>query len=495
MRLKIIAGNLVAVLLLGLLAYGIVHSQLQSRLGADIDGRIGSDRVLVDRSWRYYDAELVLQVADRSSQREVREGLLALDDESKRNRCFENAERIAQWFADPSRRGSIPPLVVLTDETGRVIARNADRNRMYGTLLTTSLPALRHVLTDGAPGAADVWKQDDGKILQMAVAPVRNEQGGLVGSLVVGFEIADDFAHRVAEPLGRDVAFIADGKVCGSTLSNGPNRQRDLAAYLFGEGRAATAAAVAGTGEGSPSQVTLDGEVYLAALGHLANSDGINAGFVVLGNRSAAIAPASSTNVILILTIVFALVVLGYGFGIGTIMLRPIEQIEEGVLAVINGRTDTRLDIQSGELGGLAYRINQLLNVFTGVQETSEDESGRVSSPPDSAAWGDQAFADQPAAGGGAAASAGATDPIDDPAVAGPLAAEPEDAYYARVYKEYVAAKQAAGENVSNIPQDRFSQRLKGNEDALVKKHGCRAVRFKVERRDNQVVLRPVLIR
>jgi hypothetical protein len=242
------------------------------------------------------------------------------------------------------------------------------------------------------------------------------------------------------------------------------------------------------------------GDTYVGAIGHLANSEGVPAAFIVLGNRTEAIGLASSTNLILILTIVFVLVVVGYGFGIGTLLLRPLEQIEEGVLAVINGRTDMRLDVQSAEFGGLAYRINQLLNVFTGVQETAEDESGRVSSPPDQAAWKDQEFADQPsggAAGGAATASAagGANDPIDDPAVAGPLAAEAEADYYARIYKEYVAAKQAVGENVANIPQDRFTQRLKGNEDALVKKHGCRLVRFKVERRDNQVVLRPVLIR
>ena len=75
------------------------------------------------------------------------------------------------------------------------------------------------------------------------------------------------------------------------------------------------------------------------------------------------------------------------------------------------------------------------------------------------------------------------------------LASEAEAAYEARVYKEYVAAKQAAGENVSNIPQDRFCQRLKGRGDALAKKHGVKAVRFQVQATGNQVVLRPVLLR
>jgi len=84
---------------------------------------------------------------------------------------------------------------------------------------------------------------------------------------------------------------------------------------------------------------------------------------------------------------------------------------------------------------------------------------------------------------------------VDDPAMSAQLAAEPEDAYYARIYAEYVAAKQALGENVANIPQDKFTQRMKGNAQALAQKHSVRAVRFQVQSKGNQVVLRPVLIR
>jgi hypothetical protein len=58
-----------------------------------------------------------------------------------------------------------------------------------------------------------------------------------------------------------------------------------------------------------------------------------------------------------------------------------------------------------------------------------------------------------------------------------------------------VAAKQSVGEDVSNIPQDKFVQRLKANEAAQVKKHNCRMVRFQVETRGTQVNLRPVIIR
>jgi HAMP domain-containing protein len=210
--------------------------------------------------------------------------------------------------------------------------------------------------------------------------------------------------------------------------------------------------------------------------------------------------------VILIMLVICALLVIGYGLAIATAIMRPIEEIEEGVLQVINGKTDHRLETDSPELGGLAFRINQLLNVFTGTEETSEDEEGKLSLPPSERHWKDAEFSDAAGARAGAAPAAAATaaaaggastaeDVLDDPAVASELAKEGEDAYRARVYGEYVRAKQALGENVSNIPQDRFWQRLEGRGEALVQKHGCRAVRFQVHTVDNQVVLRPVLIR
>jgi hypothetical protein len=175
------------------------------------------------------------------------------------------------------------------------------------------------------------------------------------------------------------------------------------------------------------------------------------------------------------------------------------------VLQVINGRTDLRLETDSPELGGLAFRINQLLNVFTGTEEASEDEDGKISVPPSEGHWKDAAFSDTTrgtstsnvnnAVVAAPASSGGAEDVVDDPKLAGELARETEETYQDRLYKEYVQAKESLGENVSNIPKDRFWQRLTGRAEALVQKHGCRMVRFQVHTLDNQVVLRPVLIR
>ena len=57
-----------------------------------------------------------------------------------------------------------------------------------------------------------------------------------------------------------------------------------------------------------------------------------------------------------------------------------------------------------------------------------------------------------------------------------------------------VAAKQAIGEDVSNVPEARFVERIRGNAEHLMTKHGAKMVRFRVETIGGQVNLAPVVI-
>jgi hypothetical protein len=484
----------VAVLLLGLVSYVVVGSDLRTHLAKEVQAQIGNDQVLLERSLRLTALELVDLVKARAATADVRSVFTALDEQGRRTRAFDAAERSAAWFGDPARgsRGN-PDIVLITDEVGKVIARNADRNRLYGTRLDSVLPALRAALADGE-ARHDVWKKDDeGKLLEIAVSPLRADQGNIVGALVVGFDFSNGLARAEGKRLGgREVAFMVGDKVYSSSLDETTAKQ--LKGYLIeGDGSAAAKQALAGT-VSSPWLASLEGNDYVGVVAPLPEAHSAKVAYAVLANRSAGAAiVGDSTKIILALTVILALVVLGYGFMIGNSIVRPIEEIEEGVLSIINGNTDLRLETSNPDLGGLAYRINQLLNVFTGVSEADEeDEQGRVSLVRQEA-WKDSEFGDgQGASGsGGGGAAAGGGDPIDDPALASRLSAEPEDAYYKRVFQDYVTAKKAAGETV-NIPEDRFTQRLKGNEAALVQKHGVKAVRFQVTKGGG---LQPVLIR
>ena len=63
--------------------------------------------------------------------------------------------------------------------------------------------------------------------------------------------------------------------------------------------------------------------------------------------------------------------------------------LEEGLLAILNGQTDKRFELDHAELGGLAFRIDQLLNQLMGVEEDTTDEEGRVSEAPSAAHFND----------------------------------------------------------------------------------------------------------
>lgn len=508
MRLKIIAGNLVAVLLLGLVSYAVVGSDLRQEVSAKLLAQIGNDQVLLDRSLQLSAVEFVNRVKQRAGDSDVRNVFAALDEEGRRTRAYESAERSSTWFADPARglRGR-PHLVVITDDSGKVLARDADRNRMYGSRLDTELPAIRQTLADGEP-RHDIWKKDDeGKLLEIAVAPIRGDQGQITGTLAVGYDLSNGLAREEGKRLGgRDVAFLVDDKVYSSSLGN-ETLAKQLRAYLFGEAKQTTEAAL--SGRVSTPWVARLGESDLAGvLAPLQSARSTRVAYAVIADRSeGAKKAAEPTKIILALTLVFSLVVLAYGFMVGNTIVRPIEEIEEGVLAVINGNTEVRLDTSNPDLGGLAYRINQLLNVFTGVQEAAsedEEEPGGAGGAASSADWKDTAFNDaQPTAGGSGATAnpvntavgtGGGTEPLEDAALAAELSKKPEASYYKGVYDEYAAAKRAVGESFS-VPEDRFTQRLKGNETALAQKHGVPAVRFIVQTEGKQVVLRPVLLK
>ncbi len=488
MRLKIVAGNLLAVLLVGLASYGVVRSQVGSTLQQRLHERINKDAQIFGRSWRLSEMEFLGHVQQQAQSKEVRTVFHAVGDDSRRQRAFEVAERIDDWFRDPSRgRGGTPPeLVAITDETGAVLARNKDINRMVGKLLVDWVPKMKDVLSKGA-AVTDMRldPEQSRQLLQVAMAPVRNDEGVIVGVLVVAYDMSNVLAKREADLLDRQVAFVDAKGVYGTSL---PGEQASqLSNRLTSEGKDVLEAALR-QGGSVPWETTLGDEHFVGLVARFDTDVSTPAGFVLLANETEEMAVLGSTTTILVLTLLGVIGVLVYGFLIAASFIKPLEEIEEGVLQILNGRTDLRLDIKSQEFGGLADRINQLVNMFTGVEE--EDEQGRISRPPVAAA-----APIGPSAPAPTTASSVPTEPLDDPAVAAELAAEPEEAYYARIYGEYIGAKRELGEDVSQITQERFVQRLQGNARVLCKKHGCREVRFQVVRDGQVVALRPVLIR
>jgi hypothetical protein len=79
-----------------------------------------------------------------------------------------------------------------------------------------------------------------------------------------------------------------------------------------------------------------------------------------------------------------------------------------------------------------------------------------------------------------------------DPAVMGSL----DDAgQYRAIYDEFLALKVKCGESVENLTYDRFLTKLRSNRDALIAKHGCKAVKFQVYVKDGKAALKASPVR
>jgi hypothetical protein len=161
---------------------------------------------------------------------------------------------------------------------------------------------------------------------------------------------------------------------------------------------------------------------------------------------------------------------------LGNYISRPINMLEEGLLAILNGQQEKRFELDHPELGGLAFRIDQLLNQLMGIEEDTTDEQGRPSKAPSAADFKDAMAVDDK------------REQQIDPALVQQLAAEAPAAYYARIYREYIAAKKANGDATDHITEQAFTTRIQGMEKDAAQKYG-RPVRYQVNARGKEVVL------
>jgi hypothetical protein len=482
MRLKLIAGNLVIVLLVGLGSYLVVRNQLRAGLIEELEDGIGDDAELFARSYRADSARLAESVGKRAQTKSVVQVFTATGESNRRKRAFDAAQDVARWFQDPARgRHERPHLVLVIDETGRVIARDTDPNRMFGEPLLGQLQMLRSVLKRGSTRYG-AWRFDD-KLLQVGAAPVRNDDGSIVGALLVGYDLSNGYAKRESRLTGHDLLFLTSDGIYSTSTSVALRDALEKA--LFAPPLdAETEASLAGKPT-LPWATELRGSTYVGVTSVLPRARSVGAGFVLLANHDEHAELTSIADMILWLTLLGALGVTIYGYMAANNVMAPIEQMEDDLLAVINGRNDVRLEVETPELGGLSYRINQLINLLMGVAE--EDEEGRAVTS--SGGWESVSIT-----GPEPAIPATPGTPREADPEAAELAAIPEDRYFEQLYADYVSAKRSLGEDVSGVPQDRFIDRIRGNAEHLTQKHGARMVRFKVETIGTQVNLRPVII-
>jgi hypothetical protein len=478
MRIKIIAVNALIVAIVGLLSFLLVRSslgtaasnkdQLSAEAQENVNGAAGRLQLDGLRAERWLAGAATAQGALDA----LAKATATARGEAATKACD---DLVSKMKNAPLFERNVPTLVAIVDSSGRIVGRN-NSNLNRGDDLGKTYAGLKSTLATGQSGS-DVWYESD-RYLATYVA-VRDEQGRILGALVIGRPI-NDVLSRVSEATtGRPLVIAVPKGDTFEVVAHSAFQADPLDASIDKGAKEMLKNALAH----QQTDVVRDGDLLVAASPLPAFEDGKRALLVAAAPASLIQDPTGlvAWPIFGAMGMGLVLIIVG-GWLLGNYLTRPINMLEEGLLAILNGQNDKRFELDHAELGGLAFRIDQLLNQLMGVEEDTTDAEGRVSGAPNAANFTEAMAVDdrrmnyQPGEG------------TLDPEAVTRLATEPPAKYYARIYREYIGAKRANSEATDHITEQAFATRIQAMERDAAQKYG-RPVRYQVQARNKEVVL------
>ncbi len=465
MRLKIIAVNAFVVAVVGLLAFLLCRASILGAVSKPEQLQVQAKRAAEGAASRVQlearEAERWLaQKADETATPDV----LDLATPAARGEAATlRADRIlGEMRASPAFARSMPTLVAILDASGRVVGRNGS-SLQRGEDFAGRDASLKTLLASGGSGS-DIWADKDRFVT--SYVSIR-KQGKVVGALLSARPLTDVLTRAAEDTTGLPVAVTFSGDASAITKSAGADVAMDTA--LGGSGKDLVAS-VARDGQAA---VAPNEAGYLAIVPLMAFGDGHH-GVLALQHPSSLVAdPGSLAWPALAALAVGLVLAMIAGWLLGSYISRPINELEEGLLSILNGQTDRRFELQHAELGGLAFRIDQLLNEFMGLEEDTTDAEGRSSKPPTAANFSEAMAVDATAI---------------DPQRMALLTGMNDAQYFDWLYREYIAAKERLGQPTGHVTSEAFSARIRGMEQEASASHG-RRIRYTVEVRGQEVTL------
>ncbi len=475
MRNKIIIVNAIIIAIVGLLSFVLVRSSVTAAASpttqlmgdAKHDAQSAAARLQLD------GLRVERWLATKAEEQNTRDALNSKADPRSGGPAATSLcdSVIASAKTTPEFEGAVPAIVLLVDRDGKILGRN-NSNLLRGESLAAAYPKFTETMLAGKTGS-DVWVNAGRNDQYLAsYAPARNDKGEIVGAIVAGFTINDVMSRVADATTGRPMVLASVSGdnlqvIARSSANTGP-----LDSAVTGDGKA-TVRGVLDTGHAAAASAS-DLLIAAAPLDGLSNPRGtvvvVSSPATTIENAAGIASPLLGVAVLGII-----LVVVG-GFLLGNYITHPIGQLEEGLLAILNGQSDKRFNLDHAELGGLAFRIDQLLNQLMGVEEDTTDEQGRVSRTPSPAQFQEEAGSSPNMVGDAAR-----------------LGAEPAAAYYSRLFAEYIAAKKGLGEQTDHITEQTFTARIQSMEADAKQKQGT-AVRYQVQTQGTEVTLLPVTL-
>jgi hypothetical protein len=481
MRWKIIVVNAGILIVVGLLTYVLLATSLRDILANPAERKRESEQAL-----RAASAQLTLDglrlerwLEQQASSDSIRAVFNNLSPDARSDAATVECNRLRDAaVGEPSFAKMAPTLVLIVDEQGVAVGRNGSA-LMRGDNIAKVYPSVASVIKAGSTGSAVWLNRQRQEQLLASYSAIHAESGKVIGAVIVGTPLNDERMTRTSELTSGHALFfevLSDKGV--EVLADSSTATGEIAAAAS---RPAVAAAARGAVT-SGTVVNVDSEVS----DHVFGVVGVS-GYAEQKAALVAAVPASLVGslsgvlwpVLAVTGLGLVLVAIG-GTLLGNYISGPVSELEDGLLAIINGNSDLRFQIEHDELGGLVFRINSLLNALMGVAEDTTDDEGRPSHAPRAQDFQEALAVDESAVQGQA-----------DPSVAASLAEEPADQYYRRLYDEYIAAKRQLGDPVDHITPAAFQNKIQASEREMGQKHG-RPVRYQVQLRGNSVVLNAV---
>ena len=478
MRWKIIIVNAGIVVVVGLLTYVLLATSLN-----DVLANQAERKREVAQALRAANAQLALDALrmerwldSNANLPSVHAVLASGTADARSEAATAEANRLRDAaVSEPMFAKMSPSLVLLVDAQGVAVGRNGSA-LMRGENVAAAYPSLAESLKSGHTGSA-LWLNHKRQEQMLAsYAPLRGDNGVILGALVVGTPLNDERLTRTSELTSGHTLLLEAVSASNEIVADSAAPADVVAAASQPNVTAAAKQALTSGGV-----VTVDGGNGSSLFGAvpLDGYAGETRGVIL------AAVPASLVDslggllwpVFAVSGLGIVLVVVG-GTLLGNYISGPVSELEDGLLAIINGQSDLRFQLEHEELGGLVFRINSLLNALMGVAEDTTDEQGRPSQGPSARDFQEALAVDESSVAGSSV----------DPSVAAGLAAENADQYYRRLFNEYIAAKRQIGEPVEHITFEAFVGRIRASETETSQKHG-KPVRYQVQLRGNAVVL------
>lgn len=481
MKIGLIAAAALAALTA--ISYVSLTSSLKESAAQNVQSRVAR----AQRIYRDISQLSGLKLANQASTRARLPAVVAVfdktDPSARQSAAYEVCEKLNEELKRDGRR---PDIVAIADASGKIVGRNLNPNADVGLDLEATYPAVAQALK-GSP-VKDVWTWQ-GRVHEVAVAPVTKADNSIIGGLVLGWVVSAVTARENRDLLDTEIGFFHDGKVYASSFVSSLDKSReDVAKSQMLSNRLFTGDKLAETAlqKGTPTPVRtfeMDSHPYAAVVAPMpGNFADKSSGFVVLASLSDDLAEANAAGTkVLWLGLLAIVIAIVAGVLTSRRFIAPLDSIELGVAEVINGNIDYTFKPVGQDFEGLSNSLNVMLARLLGREEPNdeeveeEEEGGKQK-------WKAEAMviAD--------------TDGSAPPATVAALAEEPEAAYYPRLYGEYLTTLQKIGQPVEGMSVLAFMAKLSLTEAGLREKWECKVVRFLLTVQGDQVAFRPVKI-